>query len=141
MKKLHRYVLVILAALCFPGPALAAIDWSVDQTIETKMAIRDMAISFDGTSLFVLTQAGELVMYDAAGTSQGTLKVAAGMDNVFLSGFQKAGVPEQLFVSNSATGQIQKLSFSLVAQIDTTGSPFLGNPDAPVAVVVFSDFQ
>jgi len=139
--KRRLYFLVILAALCLPASALAAIDWSTDNTIETKTAFKDMAISFDGTNIFVLTKAGELIMYDASGKAQGSMKVEPGMDKIFFSGFQKAGIPEQIFVSNSTTGQIQKLSFNLVVQIDMTGSPFLGNPEAPVALVVFSDFQ
>jgi protein-disulfide isomerase len=100
-----------------------------------------MAPSFDGNSLFVLTGTGELVMYDTSGKALGSMKVDPGMDQIHLSGFQKAGVPEQIFVANSTTGQIQRLSFSLVAKIDLTGSPFLGNADAPVALVVYSDFQ
>lgn len=139
--KLHQHIIVILVALWLPAPAPAAVDWSVDKTIETKAAIKSMATSFDGQSFFVLTTAGELVMYDAAGKTQGSMKVDKGMDKIFISGFQKAGVPEQIFVANSTNGQIQQISFSLVAQIDLTGSPFLGNPTAPVALVVYSDFQ
>ncbi len=139
--KLHRHIIVTLIALYLPASALAAIDWSVDQSIETKASIKHMAPSFDGNSLFVLTGTNELVMYDASGKALGSMKVDPGMDQIHLSGFQKAGVPEQIFVANSATGQIQRLSFSLVAKIDLSGSPFLGNADAPVALVVYSDFQ
>ncbi|MEN8257614.1 MAG: hypothetical protein ABFS09_07100 [Thermodesulfobacteriota bacterium] len=139
--KLRKYILVILAVFFLSDPALATVDWSIDKTIETKAAIKDIATSFDGKNLFVLTEKNELVMYDGSGKTQGSMKVDPGMDKILLSGFQKAGVPEQVFVSNSTTGQIKKLSFSLVAKINTTGSPFLGNPDAPVALVVFSDFQ
>ncbi|MBU0682507.1 MAG: hypothetical protein KKD73_13910 [Proteobacteria bacterium] len=139
--KLRQNIIVILIALCLPAPTLAAVDWSVDKTIETKTAIKNMATSFDGKTFFILTKAGELVMYDDNGIIQGNMKVAPGMDKIFLSGFQKAGVPEQLIVVNSTTGQMQQLSFSVVAKIDITGSPFLGNPEAPVALVVFSDFQ
>ncbi len=139
--KLRKHSFIILIALCLPAPALAAVDWSVDKTIETKAAIKNMATSFDGQSFFVLTKAGELIMYDDSGKPQGSMKVEPGMDKIFLSGFQKAGVPEHIFVANSTTGQIQQLSFSVVAQIDISGSPFLGNPEAPVALVVFSDFQ
>ena len=123
------------------SPALAEVDWAVDKSIDIKSAIKDIEASFDGKNLFVLTKKNELVMYDDAGKNLGSIKVDPGMDKIMLSGFQKAGVPEQVFVSNSSTGQIQKLSFSLVAQIDITGSPFLGDPEAPVAMVVFSDFQ
>ncbi len=139
--KLQKKILIILIALCLPSPALATVDWSVDKTIETKAVIKDMATSFDGKTFFVLSAGGDLIMYDQSGKAQGSMKVAAGMDKIFLTGFQKAGVPEQIFVANSATGQIQQLSFSVVAKIDLTGSPFLGNPEAPVALVVFSDFQ
>ncbi len=139
--KLQKYFLVVLAFFCISTPALAEVDWSVDKSIDTKSAIKDIVTSFDGKTLFVLNQNNELVMYDDAGNAKGSMKVDTGMDKILLSGFQKAGVPEQIFVSNSKTGQIQKLSFSVVAQIDITGSPFLGNPEAPVAMVVFSDFQ
>ena len=139
--KLTRISILFFAVLCLSASAQAAVDWTVGQTVETKTAIRDMVTSFDGKNFFVLTKNNELVMYNAAGKVLGTMKVDSGMDRVFMSGFQKAGVPEQVLVSNTKTGQIQKISFSVVAKIDTTGSPFLGNPEAPVAMVVFSDFQ
>jgi protein-disulfide isomerase len=139
--KQRTTILLLLTALCLPAPSSAAVDWLVEKTMETKTAITAMATSFDGKNFFVLTKAGELLMLDEAGVELGSLKVAPGMDRIFLSGFQKAGVPEQLFVANSSSGRIQQLSFSLVAQIDVGNSPFLGNPAAPVALVVFSDFQ
>lgn len=140
MKRRQQF-LIILALVCFSTPALAAVDWSVNATLETKTAIKDVATSFDGKNVFVLTEADELVMYDEAGVQQGSMQVAPAMDKLVISGFQKAGVPEQITLVNSATGQIQKISFSLVARIDTTGSPFLGSAEAPVEVVIFSDFQ
>lgn len=139
--KRSLHILMILVALSLPASASAAVDWLVEKTLETKTAITAMATSFDGKNFFVLTKAGELMMLDEAGVEQGRLKVEPGMDRLFLSGFQKAGVPEQLFVANSSSGRIQQLSFSLVAAIDQGNSPFLGNPEAPVALVVFSDFQ
>lgn len=139
--KLRKHILIILTVLCLPTSALATIDWSVNQTIETKVAIKDIATSFDGTSLLVLTKANELVMYDGAGKIEGSMPVDPGMDKIMISGFAKGGMPEQIFVSNSANGQIQKITFSRVVQLDITGSPFLGNAEAPVALVVFSDFQ
>ncbi|MBF0204935.1 MAG: thioredoxin domain-containing protein, partial [Desulfamplus sp.] len=46
-----------------------------------------------------------------------------------------------LLVCSKQNKSTQVISFVIKKQIDTTGSPFMGKKDAPVEVVVFSDFQ
>ncbi len=60
---------------------------------------------------------------------------------ISLSGFEKAKIPEFIFLSSSKTGDIQRISYDPVATFDVAHSPFIGTPEAKVTVVIFSDFQ
>ena len=97
----------------------------------------DVAVSPDGTWTFVLGQDGKVAIYNADGELNDTLQVAKGATAIALQG--KRG--ERLLVTSDAPPRLTIYKLRFAAQIDTTGSPFLGNPNAPVTVALFSDFQ
>ncbi len=139
MKPFQSLILCTLL-FCLATTSQAAVDWKSNQVMPPKSAILDMAPTFDGKKLFILTK-GTLTLFDTKGKKIGSTPVNPGMDSLSVTGFQPAGIPEKIFVTNSTTGQIDELTFSLVVPIDDTGSPFLGNAEAPVVVAIFSDFQ
>ncbi len=100
-----------------------------------------MTSSFDGGHFFVLGQDSTLYIYTADGQKEGQTKVDPSMDMLSASGFKRGNIPESIFLASSTTGAIQTITYSKIAAFDLTGSPFIGNPDAKVAVVIFSDFQ
>ena len=46
-----------------------------------------------------------------------------------------------LFLVKKSSKAVEAIRIAIVESIDITGSPFKGDANAPVAIVVFSDFQ
>jgi protein-disulfide isomerase len=140
MRHLTKLILVF-CVLVLPASALATVDFIKSPPLDLKQPVKAMTPSFDGTSFFVLGQNSVLYIYNDKGEKQGETKVDSSMDMISVSGFKKANIPEFIFLSSSTTGAIQKIAFDKIATFNLTGSPFIGNKDAKVAVVIFSDFQ
>jgi len=116
--------------------AHAAVEWQSIQTIETGKKLVDVAVTPDGRRTFALTADGEVLVYAAAGRLEDTLQVGVGFDGISCS-----AIGDRIYLSNRAAGKLQIVEVIFVRDINTAGSPFLGPPEAPVTVVVFSDFQ
>ena len=140
MRTFTTSVLLAFLCLCLSTTSQAKVDWQNKKLLTSDNPILAMAPTFDGKKLFVLSK-GKLSLYDQDGKLVGSTPVDSGMDQLTLSGFQPAGIPEKVFVASSSSGQVNEVSYSLVIPIDDTDSPFLGNANAPVTVAIFSDFQ
>ena len=120
-----------------PGtPPIAAVEWAVRDTLKTDGAPLDVAVSPDGRWTFVLTDRGNVFVYSENGDLQGRISVDRGVSGI------KAG-PEDatLLLISRENKTIRLIDIEFVRTIDLAGSPFKGPPDAPVVMVVFSDFQ
>lgn len=140
MRYLKQFIL-ILCALALPASALAKVDFIKSPPLHLKQPVKAITSSFDGSTFFVLGQNSVLYMYNARGEKQGETPVDPSMDIITTSGFKKANIPEFIYLTSSKTGTVQKIAFSKIVQFDLSGSPFIGNAEAKVAVVIFSDFQ
>lgn len=128
--------------LFFSSSGQAEIDWEVNNTFKTDTAPLDVAGSIDGKWTFVLTEGGKLLIYSTAdGTLADTLQVDPSMDSIDVSGFQPANLADKIFLSSQKTKTVQEILFEFIKNINIEGSPFLGPVDAPVTIVVFSDFE
>lgn len=96
----------------------------------------DFAQSLDNKLVFVLGDDSKVHIYSTAdGAEQGSVPVAK--ETI---GIDIAPRGEMLFLVDS-NKNYTALDISFAQDIDTTGSPFLGKKDAPISLVVFSDFQ
>ncbi len=134
---MKRLIWTIIFCTFLASPAQALVEAKVFNTLKLTASPIDIASSGDGTWTFVLTEGGRLHIFSADGQLNDIIEVEPTADHIFVSG--KRG--NKLYVSSSSTKNVQLLTLSFAASIDTTGSPFLGNPDAPVTIVLFSDFQ
>lgn len=138
----HRpTALLALLILLLPAAAFARVDAEVLQTIKTDHPPRDMVSSTDGQWLYVLTDGGRIEVHGADGSLNDVVKVDPAMDRIGVSGLSAAGIDDRLYVSSSKSGAVQVLSVNFAMPIDTTGAPFIGPANAPVEIVVFSDFE
>ena len=134
----------LLMASLVAGQAFAAaatippskIDWSVEKTWDLPAKPLDLAYSLDGKQVFILTDQHTVLVYDNLGELTGTIPVDKGVSAIDI-----APRGERLFLINQETKAFSDVTIDFVADINTAGSPFLGQAMAPVTIAVFTDFQ
>lgn len=126
------FIIAVTAQLSYA----AGVDWRINKTMQLDVNPIDFTISRSGKYTFVLTDAGEIMIYDAVGTLSGKIEAGRHIDKIL------AGPNDNsLLVCSKKNKNTQVISFVIEKDIDTKGSPFMGKKDSPVEVVVFSDFQ
>lgn len=115
----------------------AAVEWQTAPAMEIGQVPKDAAVSASGDWIYVLTEAGDILIFSAAdGRLEDTIHVG---DHV---SFIEAGTSDNQLLMGSDTGKtLQALSIEFIQDIDISGAPFLGLADASVTIVVFMDYQ
>ena len=135
----RKYVFCLLAILIIPGlftQSLALVEWNIHKTLKLDTQPLDVAVSKNGTSIFVLTQTGKILIYSPDGKLKDKIDVGNHVDQI------KTGPGEEwLFLSSRKNKTVEILHLDFIQHIDISGSPFKGAENAPVAIAVFSDFQ
>lgn len=116
--------------------SMAGVEWAVQETLNVDEAPLDVQISPDRRWIFVLTDRGNVLVYSENGDLQG--RISVGRD---VSGIRVGPEDETILLINRDNKTVQLIDIEFVRSIDVTGSPFKGPPDAPVVMIVFSDFQ
>lgn len=129
-------VFALLLSLICAWSALAEVEWQVQKTLTLEKKPLDVIMSVQGSWLFVLTDDGIVQIYNSAGVLKDQIEVGRHVDSI-------AAGPEDniLIVKSKKEKTVQRISFEFIREINVTGSPYKGNPDAPVVIVVFSDYQ
>jgi protein-disulfide isomerase len=129
-------LLSLFVGLITPGWGYARVEVNIARTLNLEDKPVDTAMSSGGKYLFVLTDNGKVLIYTMDGKLSDTIPVDKSTDSI------KAGPSEEilyLFSSKKKTVQLAVLDF--VQEINISGSPFKGAADAPVTIVLFTDFQ
>lgn len=116
--------------------ANGSVEWRTLSTLQLPTEAIDFVNSLDGKYVFILTRDHKVLVYDQRGTLQGSIPVDVGV-----SGIDVAPQGQVLYLIDTEKNQTTTLAIDYVVSIDTTNSAFKGKIDAPVTVVVFSDFQ
>ncbi len=138
-KFMFNSLIWLVAATAFFGftqTALARVAVSQGQKIQSKGSPVDTCMSLDGTLFFVLTRQGAVEIYDANARLKETISLDFSADTVTAA---KTG--DTLFLGDSKTGTIHELNVEFIQNIHIKGSPFKGPENAPVTLVIFTDFQ
>jgi DNA-binding beta-propeller fold protein YncE len=96
----------------------------------------DVATSLDGTKIYVLVEGRVFVYSVAENRVTDSLPVDKDLDKLTIT-----GTGHTLILSSSSGKRVEIISFQIIQKIDTSGLPFRGPPDAPVTIVVFTDYQ
>jgi len=128
--------LYLLIGLGVSASSHAEVEMTIARTLTLEETPADSALSAGGKYIFVLTDKGKVLVYNSDGQLNDTLSVDKSIDSI------KAGPREEILLlvsSKNKTVQVAVLDF--VQEINTAGSPFKGAANAPVTIVLFTDFQ
>ena len=126
--------LLIILGLCSQG--VATVEWDIPKTLNLETPPLDVAISRNGSWIFVLTDPGEILIYSSKGSLHDKISIGNHVDQI------KAGPIDEILILKSRKNKtVQILTLDFIKTIDTSGSPFKGPEGAQVIIAVFSEFK
>lgn len=135
-KTLFVFILFLIFCTVEASQLWAAVDWQIGNTIQFNETPDDFAISRNGKWSFILTDAGDILIYGINGDLKDKVHVGTHINKIL------AGPRDNILIISSKKNKTAQLVYFRVPEIiNIQGAPFMGAPDAPVEIVVFSDFQ
>jgi len=127
---------VFLTVLAAASWVFAAVEINLQKTLTTNGVPVDVVVSQDGNLTFVLTDNGNVLIYDRNGNLTDTVGIGPHIDQIEIG---PRG--ERLFAASRQNKTVEIITLDFIHEINTLGSPSKGPHEAPVVIVVFSDFQ
>ena len=112
------------------------LNWTVQANWSLPAKPLDLVHSLDNKKVFILTADSKVHIFTADGRKLGEMPVEA--DTVAIDIAPRG---EMLYLINGRTNSFTAMDIGFSQQIDITGAPVRGKADAPVTLVVFSDFE
>ncbi len=136
----RRLIALLLAcvplALALPQQGIAEVEWNLKKQLSMDAAPRDIAPSADGKWMYVLT-AGEILVYSVPDYKVvSRIPVDKSFDRVVYS-----ATDNTLIASSSTEKTVKIIQLAVVHRFSLEGLAFKGPQNAPVTLVVFSDYQ
>ena len=113
-----------------------ALNWTVQANWSLPAKPLDLVHSLDNKKVFILTADSKVHIFAADGRKLGEMEVEP--DTVAIDIAPRG---EMLYLINGRTNSFTAMDIGFSQQIDITGAPVRGKADAPVTLVVFSDFE
>lgn len=134
------YCTAFLLCLAVPAATNAAeqnLQWSVQNTWSLPFTPIAFAQSLvDDQIVFILSDNARVHIYTAEGKKLGELPVEPGTDSLAVS---PRG--EKIHLLNTKTKKYSSLDVQYKKEVDLSGAPIRGKTDAPVTLILFSDFE
>ncbi len=134
-----KYIIYFLIFLFIPASSIqshAEVDWGIYKTLNMEAPPLDLAVSLNGKWIFVLSDQGDLLIFSSVGKLEDKIKIGNHVDQI------EVGPREEIVLLKSKKNKtIQILALGFVKDINVSGSPMKGSENAPVTIIVFSDFQ
>lgn len=136
----YRFFEAIIVAFLFviavSSSMAGELYWSDYGDIDFQCVPIDIGISYDARWIFALCR-GELVVYDQQSSR---LASRIPVDTIFTQISWSESTKSVLLASNTQS-KVKQLRIDEIISFDLTKLPILGKADAPVTIVVFSDYQ
>ncbi len=113
-----------------------SLEWRTLSSMDLPAKALHFKRSLDGKYLFVLTEDQRVLVYDQKGNLQGSIPVDPGVTDLDI-----APQGQLLYLIDTEKQVTTTMAIDFIVDIDITNSAFKGEIDAPVSIVVFSDFQ
>ena len=113
-----------------------ALNWTERASWPLPAKPLDLVHSLDNKKVFILTADNKVHIFAADGRKLGEMGVEP--DTVAIDIAPRG---EMLYLINGRTNTFTAMDIGFSQQIDITGAPVRGKADAPVTLVVFSDFE
>ncbi len=145
MKSFPLCAAVILSLILLSATSILAvpqsgqdnrIEWTQAQHWPTGTKVLDMVHSLDGKYVFVLTDKQTVEVFTRDGKLQGSIPVEDGVSAIDI-----APQGEALYLIDNKNQTFSAVAVSFVVDVDISGSPVTGPADAPVTMVLFTDFE
>jgi protein-disulfide isomerase len=131
--------LSLLVGFVVAASSHAEVEMTIARTLTLEETPLDTALSANGKYIFVLTDKGKVLVYTPDGRLSDTIPVDKSVDSIRPA---PPGAREEiLFLVSSKKKTVQIAVLEFVQDINLTGAPFKGAADAPVSIVLFTDFQ
>lgn len=134
------FIIIIICSICcfsgFTKSAYAKIEWNIITKLKLDDAPKDMALSVDNTTAYILGTKGILIYSVSENKITDTIPITGNYSEIALS-----SDGEKLFVTDPESKELSIIEISEVYDIPVEQSPVIGKSDAPVSVVAFLDFQ
>jgi protein-disulfide isomerase len=116
--------------------AAGNLNWSVQASWPIPAKPLDIAQSLDNKKVFILGADSKVYIFSPDGKQLGALPVDPGVNAIDI-----AARGEMLYLVNDKTKTYTAIDVSFNQKIDITGAPVRGAENAPVTLVLFSDFE
>ncbi len=134
---LKRFFFIIVMAVFFPATiSFAGVNLDLTHKLTLDSAPLDVVATPDGKYFVVLTENGDISVFDQEGALQNKRHVGSEADQIELDPKNN-----RLFVTSRVKKTIQVIFLDFFFVINTAGAPARGPSDAPLVLAVFSDFQ
>ena len=134
LKLLFLFITIMLFATVSTPFAGVNVDLQHKLTMDNPPL--DVVATPDGKYIFVLTNKGNISVFDQNGVLQNKIHVGDQVDQIKMD---PLGL--RLFITSRSEKTIQILSLDFFVEINMADAPFKGPRNAPVVLAVFSDFQ
>jgi protein-disulfide isomerase len=130
-------LILFCACMLLVAPrAYSDIEWSVKTQLKLDASPADIALSADGKWIYVLAS-GEILVYSVPEYKEvKRIPVDKSFDRMVYSSADNA-----LVLSSSAEKSLKVIQLEVLHHFSVEGLPFEGQKNAPVTIMVFSDYQ